>query len=555
MTDTPSPNPQVTSSLSDSEVGSPTWIEACWHDMRTRASSGAAFDADRYISMIPNPSPQQTADLVYCEFLLSRDSGQDVTSEQFLQRYPDAAEQLARQFTIDDALSDVIDYGNDDEETNHDSDPNSQETLLEQSAPPEFLPEPLASASHTKIGRYVVVNELKHGAQAEVYRAYDPALRRDVVIKIEARQDSASHRLFSDSEAIITANLNHPNIAPALDAGDHQGRRFSVSRYIRGRTFDQWVSSSKPQPQVVAALLAKIARGLASAHEHGTLHLDVKPRNIVVDENQEPYLIDFGLSVVANAHQQDNIEEGVIRGTLQFMSPEQLLGDAERIGPCSDIFGLGATLFMGWVGRAPYDPPETRDDLLPIKRCQWRAELLDAAGFPEEMKAVVSRALAADPADRYQSCSEIATDLERIATSHHTGSSANQAESHRLTKFLPWAMAASIVVLLGAGLWAFRPESDPNIAPVVKSETESNRPLEISVGIEGDRFVDLAMRVPLRSGDKLRLQGYIPAEKAAVLSSFAPDGTVQNIARFDRQAAGREFHHPSDPSQGDSLGW
>ena len=95
--------------------------------------------------MIPNPSPEQTADLVYCEFLLSRDSGKNVTSEQFLQRYPDAAEQLARQFTIEDALSEIIDEANGDEETDQNSDPNSQETFLEQSAPPEFVPEPPAS--------------------------------------------------------------------------------------------------------------------------------------------------------------------------------------------------------------------------------------------------------------------------------------------------------------------------------------------------------------------------------------------------------------------------
>ena len=101
-----------------------------------------------------------------------------MTAEQFLQRYADVAEQLARQFRVDEALSDISDEGIRDEETNREIDPRSEETLVGQSAPPEFVPDPRAEASHAQIGRDVIVNALRHGAQAEVYRAYDPALTR-----------------------------------------------------------------------------------------------------------------------------------------------------------------------------------------------------------------------------------------------------------------------------------------------------------------------------------------------------------------------------------------
>lgn len=549
MTEKHSPDSHRTSSLLEIEVGTPPWIEACWEDMRSRALSGEPFDADRYISMIPNPSPEQTADLVYGEFVLSRDSGKHVTADQFLDKYPAAADQLERQFSVDDALSDISSepfsvVG--DESADPELDADSEETLVGNSEPPEFIPEdPQTSSSHTRIGRYIIVNALKHGAQGEVYRAYDSALKRDVVIKIEAKQETpSSQRLFSDSEAVITANLNHPNIAPALDAGDHQGRKYSVSRYIRGRTFDQWIRAGRPAPEEVARLLAKIARGLASAHEKGTLHLDIKPRNILVDENQEPYLIDFGLSVVADAYQQDQLEEGVIRGTLQYMAPEQIRGEADTIGTCSDIFGLGATLFMGWVGRAPYDVPQTRDDLTPIEKCQWRTEWLETADISDEMKAVVSRAMAASPENRYQSSAELAADLERLAGDRPS------TNVHRETKNNPsplfaWLLGAACVVLLGLAIWSAIPTDSRAPVPA----TIAVPTLGVSVGVDGERFIDLTSRVPLVSGDKLRLGGVIPANRTAVLCGLAPDGSLQKITSFGKQEADRDFQHPSEPGK------
>lgn len=532
-----------TESAAQWKTGSPLWIEACWNDMRDRARAGETYDAQCYISMIPNASDEQIADLVYGEFVTSRESGKTVTAEQYLSKYSQVSYQLARQFALDETLSQI-----NEEESHPDHEQVCEETLIE-------TPSTVASgdkpSGEARIGRYVLVDRLKQGSQAEVYRAYDPVLKRDVLVKIELKQEPNQQRVFSDVEAIITANLNHPNIAPALDAGNHQGRMYSVSRFIRGRTFDQWVRDCNPGPQVVAQTIAKVARGLTHAHKNAVLHLDVKPRNIIVDENQEPYLIDFGLSVACDAYSDQAMEDGSVRGTLRFMAPEQLKGDAKRIGPCSDIFGLGATLFMGWVGRAPYDTPRNQDDLRAIQRCEWRSDWLDEAGLSDDMKSIVRRALASAPGERYSNCDHFADELERVShiDGHEKSKDVDSLNSLKRTTLWRRALlgAATLVLVFGFAS-CLRTDSD-STQDGQFGLSVAEPALEVMVATDDDRDVALANCVPLVSVDKIRLSGFIPAQRAALVVSFSPNGNGRVIAHFEKQDEGRAFQYPNDPGK------
>lgn len=527
-------------------IGSALWIEACWNAMRERARNGEAFDAHSCISMIPDANAEQIADLVYGEFVARRDCGETVSAEQYLSQYPQIAEQLARQFALDESLSEISNV-----EPHPDDELAWNATVVTATA--STVAHRGKASGESGIGRYVLVDRLQRGAQAEVYRAYDPVLKRDVLIKIELERqhngEPGQQRLFSDVEAIITANLNHPNIAPALDAGEHDGRVYSVSRFIRGRTFDQWVRDCNPDPRLVAQMIAKVARGLAHAHQNAVLHLDVKPRNIVVDENREPYLIDFGLSVACDAYTSQALVEGSVRGTLQFMAPEQLKGDVDRIGPCSDIFGLGATLFMGWVGRPPYDAPRSENDLRSIERCEWHAEWLDEAGLNDDMKSIVRRALAASPGERFPTCESFADELDRVSKTDPQRKIGVPSPSTRSKWATMWSRtlpgAAACILLLGFVSW-LRPDSTGGGHAV---SSASDPVLEVVVTTDDGGFVDLAGRVPLVSGDKLRLTGLIPAKQTAKLVAFSPDGSHRVISWFEHQDESRTFQYPNDPGQ------
>jgi serine/threonine protein kinase len=541
-----------TESTAQLKPGSQHWIEACWNDMRDRDRAGEAYDAQHYISMIPNASDEQIADLAYGEFVISRESGKTVTVEQYLSRYSQVSDLLARQFAVDETLSQI-----NDEESHPEHEHDSEETFLYAAETHTGTTSTVAStdkpSGETRIGRYIIVDRLKQGSQAEVYRAYDPVLKRDVLVKIELNQEPNQKRMFSDVEAIITANLNHPNIAPALDAGNHQGRRYSISRFIRGRTFDQWVRDSNPSPQLVAQTIAKVAGGLAHAHKNAVLHMDVKPRNIVIDENQEPYLIDFGLSVACDAYTDHALEDGSVRGTLQYMAPEQLKGDVGRIGPCSDIFGLGATLFMGLVGRAPYDAPRNQNDLGSIERCEWHAEWLDEAGLSEDMKSIVRRALATSPGERYSNCDTFAAELKRVSQFDNHKKAEEVDSLNSLQWATPWRRAwlgaAALVFVFGFVSWL-------RIEPTEKGQSAlsvADPALEIMVATDDDRNIAIANRVPLVSADKIRLSGFIPAQRAALIVAFSPNGNGRVIAHFEKQEEGRAFQYPNDPGKAITL--
>jgi hypothetical protein len=221
-------------------------------------------------------------------------------------------------------------------------------------APPVGAPE--------RVGKYEVLRPLGDGGQATAYLAFDPDLRRRVVLKLyhAARTPQEQESVLKEGRAL--ARVRSPYVAQCYSAERHDGVPYLVMEYIPGKNLAE-VQRSKPVPLDRAlALTAQLAEGLAAVHACGLLHRDIKPSNILVGDDGVPRLVDFGLAETLAG-------EGLSRvsGTLPYMAPEQARGDSDRIDPRSDLFGLGAVLYELLTGVPPHQGT-TRQELLEAAR-------------------------------------------------------------------------------------------------------------------------------------------------------------------------------------------
>lgn len=271
------------------------------------------------------------------------------------------------------------------------------------------------------IGAYEVVDLIGQGGMATVYKAYHAKLDRFVAIKMmhEALQQEENFLVRFEREARIIARLDHPNIVPIYDFSEYENNPYLVMKLIEGETLDQMLKrSTLPLPEILRIMTA-VAEALAAAHQQGVLHRDVKPSNIIIDQNGIPYLTDFGLARLAKRG-ESTLSQGTMIGTPHYISPEQALGQSE-LDPRTDVYSMGVVLYELVVGRVPFagDTPFSivHDHIyspLPAPS-QVNAEI------PPAVEAVLVRALAKDPAARYQTTTALMDAFrEAVAASNLT---------------------------------------------------------------------------------------------------------------------------------------
>ena len=263
-------------------------------------------------------------------------------------------------------------------------------------------------------GRYRIQKTLGEGAMGSVYLAHDTQLDRKVALKIpkvDAKQDSKFIARFL-REARAAATLNHPNICPVYDVGEIDGTHFITMAYIQGHTLSHFVNADKPLlDRNVANVVRKIANALHEAHMHGMVHRDVKPGNIMIDQRGEPIVMDFGLARnLDDAEDARLTRDGMILGSPAYMSPEQVEGRIENIGPACDIYSLGVILFELLTGRLPYQGSVASIIAQIVSKppphpTQFRPDA--SPGLSE----ICLKAMARDIGERYQSMREFATAL------------------------------------------------------------------------------------------------------------------------------------------------
>jgi eukaryotic-like serine/threonine-protein kinase len=262
-------------------------------------------------------------------------------------------------------------------------------------------------------GRYVIRRKLGSGGMADVYLAEDQELGRRVALKMLNDRHAADEQFVERfrREAQSAAGLNHPNIVSIFDRGHAEGTYYIAMEFLDGRTLKELLIRNGPTPVPIAIDYGRqIIGALSFAHRNGIVHRDIKPHNIVVGQDGRLKVTDFG---IARSGASQMTEAGSIVGTAQYLSPEQARG--APVDPRSDLYSLGIVLYEMLTGQVPFtgDTPVE----IAMKHLSALPEPPSALrpGVPRELDAVVMRALAKDPEQRYGSAEEMDADLARVA--------------------------------------------------------------------------------------------------------------------------------------------
>ena len=366
-----------------------------------------------------------------------------------------------------------------------------------------------------------------------------PTLGRDVVIKLPPPLSSADPELCSRllAEGRILLELEHPHLARVYDFDFHEGRPFLAMEYLRGRTLDQYAQPRLP-PRRAAAAAAAICRALAVAHQRGVLHLDIKPKNILVGEDNQLRLIDFGLARLENAWVQNPTESGRVSGTVQYMAPEQAAGETERLDARSDLFALGGVLFFLLTGQPPFAGATLVEAWERAKRCDWDPGLL--AGAPLRLQAICRQAMAAAPEERYPRAEEMAADLEAAA-----GGMGRRAV----------AAAPVLAIVLGGLFWLGLERGRDSLEPLPRGEVPAIRalsPLSVMVW-RRNRYRELADAAPLNDADEIRLRGEAPSGLHTALFWVNSSGQLNRLAVAPAHTGHTTVSYPPDEGQAAPL--
>ena len=263
-------------------------------------------------------------------------------------------------------------------------------------------------------GRYRIVRKLGTGGMANVYLAEDEVLGRRVAIKIlndrHAGDDQFVERFRR--EAKNAASLSHPNIDSIYDRGEAEGTNYIAMEYLDGRSLKELIVARGPAPVNVAIEYARqILAAIRFAHRHGIVHRDIKPHNVLVDAEGRLKVTDFG---IARAGASQMTEAGSIIGTAQYLSPEQARG--APVDQTSDLYSVGVVLYELLTGDVPFTGDTPVEIAMKHLSATPEAPSKKRAEVPRDLDMVVLRALAKDPADRYQSAEEMDADLGRVSS-------------------------------------------------------------------------------------------------------------------------------------------
>ena len=310
-------------------------------------------------------------------------------------------------------------------------------------------------------GRYRLEAKLGSGGMSTVYLARDETLDRPVAVKVMHREMSEQEDQLQRfrQEARAVAKLTHPNVVAVIDAGEDGGYPYIVFEYVKGETLKQRIARvGALDTQEAIAYAIEVARGLSVAHSRKMVHRDIKPQNVLIDEEGRAKLTDFGIS---RQLEQDGVTAtGRVLGTTDYVAPEQAMG--KGVDPRSDVYSLGVVLYEMLVGQVPFHA----DSQVGVAMKHVNEELPDVQRRRPEASAavalVVERATAKDPAERYQTVAEMIDDLETAleVEAARAGSTTGEATSvldavpppkRKLSSRGRWSWAAIVALLLVGG--------------------------------------------------------------------------------------------------------
>jgi serine/threonine-protein kinase len=264
----------------------------------------------------------------------------------------------------------------------------------------------------SQLGRYQIIGELGHGAMGIVYKAKDPLIDRILAIKTInlklALDEKAEYEARFYQEAKAAGRLSHPNILTVYDVGQSGEVAYIAMEFLQGRELRDMLNDGQQLPiEQVLDIVIQVAQGLAYAHEHGIVHRDVKPSNIMVTHEGHVKITDFGIARMSSSSVKT--QAGVVLGSPKYMSPEQVLG--KSIDQRSDIFSLGVMMYEMLTEQAPFTGESINAVMYQTMNAVPPLPSTINLAVPAMLNFIVSKALAKSLEDRYQSAKELATDL------------------------------------------------------------------------------------------------------------------------------------------------
>lgn len=265
-----------------------------------------------------------------------------------------------------------------------------------------------------KVGKYKVIEELGRGAMGIVYKAVDPDIGRTVAIKTirfdviseKSEQEEAQKRFIR--EARSAGNLSHPNIVTIYEVGKDEGLTYIAMEFIEGKALDEILASGREFSfEETARMIEKIGDALDYAHKKGVIHRDIKPGNILIDQEGNPHIVDFGIARVSSSTMTHT---KVVMGTPFYMSPEQISG--KPIDHRTDIFSLGAVLYELLTKQKPFPGENITTVIYKIMHEEPPPIRSFSMRFSDDLDQVLKKTLSKDQELRYTSCRELSTDLK-----------------------------------------------------------------------------------------------------------------------------------------------
>ncbi|MEK6718184.1 MAG: serine/threonine-protein kinase [candidate division NC10 bacterium] len=273
----------------------------------------------------------------------------------------------------------------------------------------------LEGVERPTLGRYELVEELGRGAMGIVYKGLDPKINRTVAIKTvhfddveEALLPEVKERFFREAQA--AGGLNHPNILTIYDSGEEMDVAWIAMEFLSGKDLERFGTKGNLLPwSKVLEICAKVADALEYAHKHGVVHRDIKPANIMLLENGEVKVTDFGIARVVSSSQT---KTGVVMGSPSYMAPEQIAG--KKVDGRSDLFSLGVVLYELFAGERPFQGDSIATIMFQITSSPPPPLANFVPRIPPIFQKLVEKALAKDPAQRFQTGEEVAKTLRAL---------------------------------------------------------------------------------------------------------------------------------------------
>src|SRR5215510_4247448 len=264
-----------------------------------------------------------------------------------------------------------------------------------------------------ELGDYELLEVVGRGGQGVVFLARQKSLNRTVALKIISVGSWATeaHLKRFRREAEAAASLEHPGIVPIHEVGERDGSCYFSMRFVEGGQLDQVIKREPMSIRQAAELISKVARTVHYAHEHGILHRDIKPGNILLDAKGEPVLTDFGLARLVEAESTVTRTKEVM-GTPSYMAPEQAVGNNAAVSSGTDVYGLGAVLYQLLTGHPPFAGGTTYETIKLVLDTEPRQPRLLNPKIDRDLSTICLKSLEKDPKRRYSSALALAEDLE-----------------------------------------------------------------------------------------------------------------------------------------------